>query len=235
MWWSWPAAFLLPFILSSLLCRVQHRSILRVCRQQHRRRQHPCECSRSAVAACLLHYCSELLCEVVALLLIIVAFAAAGASCARLTSSALPHMTHAAAAAAGRQLRRQIVGTAAFLQHDVSSTMFALANALQNDASCYCSLPTPPATTCTNSCDCSSLKKARVPRDNCAVVGASRNICCAVGHGERVHAAADGVHPAGRDGGEVTLQPSPIRIFRFGFFLIFSVQCALPFMNKFKT
>ena len=43
---------------------------------------------------------------------------------------------------------------------------------------------------------------ARVPSDNCAVVGASRNFCCAVGHGQRVHAAADGLQPAGRDGGQ---------------------------------
>ena len=94
-------------------------------------------------------------CEVAVLLLIIVAFAVVGAACARRVSSALLDMTDAAAAASGRQLRLQIVGTAAFvfvtfLLRAVYSTMFALANELQNagnvascpssnlcDASCY--------------------------------------------------------------------------------------------------
>ena len=94
-------------------------------------------------------------CEVAVLLLIIVAFAVVGAACARRVSSALLDMTDAAAATAGRQLRLQIVGTAAFvfvtfLLRAVYSTMFALANELQNggnavncpssnpcDASCY--------------------------------------------------------------------------------------------------
>ena len=88
------------------------------------------------------------------LLLIIVAFAVVGAACARRVSSALLDMTDAAAAS-GRQLRLQIVGTAAFvfvtfLLRAVYSTMFALANELQNqgnfvncpsnngcDASCF--------------------------------------------------------------------------------------------------
>ena len=93
-------------------------------------------------------------CEVAVLLLIIVAFAVVGAACARRISSALLDMTDAAAAA-GRQLQRQIVGTVAFvfvtfLLRAVYSTMFALANELQDfsartscpstspcDASCY--------------------------------------------------------------------------------------------------
>jgi hypothetical protein len=93
-------------------------------------------------------------CEVAVLLLIIIAFAVVGAACARRVSSALLGISDAYAAA-GRQLRQQIVGTAAFvfvtfLLRAVYSTMFALANELQNggnfvkcprsnpcDASCY--------------------------------------------------------------------------------------------------
>jgi len=94
----------------------------------------------------------QLVCEIAVLLLIIVAFAVVGAACARRVSSALVDMTDAFAAS-GRQLRLQIVGTAAvvfvtFLLRAVYSTMFALANALQDnavscpsnnrcDASCY--------------------------------------------------------------------------------------------------
>jgi len=75
------------------------------------------------------------------LLIIILAFAAVGVACARRVSSALRNMNDAHGAA-GRQLRRQIVGTAAFvfvtfLLRAVFSTMNALASALQNDgASC---------------------------------------------------------------------------------------------------
>jgi len=95
-------------------------------------------------------------CEVAVLLLIIATFSVAGAACARRVSSALLDMTDdAAAAASARQMRRQIVGTAAFvfvtfLLRAVYSTMFALGNELQNggngvncpssnqcDASCY--------------------------------------------------------------------------------------------------
>ena len=95
-------------------------------------------------------------CEVAVLLLIIVNFAVVGAACARRVSSALLDMpSDAAEAMAARQMRRQIVGTAAFvfvtfLLRAVFSTMFALANQLQNisaqtscpssnlcDASCY--------------------------------------------------------------------------------------------------
>jgi hypothetical protein len=101
-------------------------------------------------------------CEVAVLLLIIVAFAVVGAACARRISSEQQHhdalvnaADAAAAAPAWRQLRLRIVGTAAFvfvtfLLRAVYSTMFALANQLQNasngvncpssnlcDASCY--------------------------------------------------------------------------------------------------
>jgi hypothetical protein len=93
------------------------------------------------------------ICEVTVLLLIIVAFAVFGAACARRISSSLLDMSDAAAAA-GRQLRLQIVGTAAFvfvtfLLRAVYSTMSALANELQNNgnaASC------PSAPLCDASC-----------------------------------------------------------------------------------
>jgi hypothetical protein len=90
----------------------------------------------------------QLFCEVVVLLLIVVAFAVAGAACVRRFTSAQLDDT-----AEGRQLWRQIVGTAGFvfvtfLLRTVFSTMFALANELQDigdicpssnqcDASCY--------------------------------------------------------------------------------------------------
>ena len=61
----------------------------------------------------------QLFCEVSVLLLIIFAFAVVGAACARRVSSALLGMADAAAAA-GRQLRRQIVGTTAFCVRHVS-------------------------------------------------------------------------------------------------------------------
>jgi hypothetical protein len=76
-------------------------------------------------------------CEVAVLLIIILAFGVVGIASARRVSSALLDMNHEQGAA-GRQLRRQIVGTAAFvfvtfLLRAVFSTMNALANALQND------------------------------------------------------------------------------------------------------
>jgi len=82
----------------------------------------------------------QLVCEIAVLLLIIVAFAVVGAACARRVSSALVDMTDAFVAGVGRQLRLHIVGTAAFvfvtfLLRAVYSTMFALANALQDSAS----------------------------------------------------------------------------------------------------
>jgi hypothetical protein len=83
-------------------------------------------------------------CEVAVLLLIIVTFAVVWAACARRVSSALLDMpSDAAEAVAARQMRRQIVGTAAFvfvtfLLRAVYSTMFALANELQNaGAECH--------------------------------------------------------------------------------------------------
>ena len=97
----------------------------------------------------------QLMCEVAVLLLIVVTFAVVGFACARRISSALTDMTDAShpVAAAGKQLRRQIVGTTAFvfvtfLLRAVYSTMYALASGLQNvaagcpsnnpcDASCY--------------------------------------------------------------------------------------------------
>jgi hypothetical protein len=99
-------------------------------------------------------------CEVVVLLLIIVAFAVVGVACARRLSSEQQHhdtlvstADAAAAAPAWRKLRRQIVGTAAFvfvtfLLRAVLSTMNALANALQNQDF-----------TCNNGCDpaCSNV------------------------------------------------------------------------------
>ncbi len=87
-------------------------------------------------------------CEVAVLLIIILAFAIVGIASARRVSSALRDMEHEQGAAA-RQLRRQIVGTAAFvfvtfLLRAVFSTMNALAKALQNDgAACptFCDMP----------------------------------------------------------------------------------------------
>jgi len=77
-------------------------------------------------------------CEVAVLLIIILAFAAVGIAGARRVSSALRNMNDEYGAA-GRQLRRQIVGTAAFvfvtfLLRAVFSTMNALANALQTQS-----------------------------------------------------------------------------------------------------
>ena len=75
-------------------------------------------------------------CEVAVLLIIILAFAVVGIASARRLSSALRDMNDEWAA--GRQLRRQIVGTTAFvfltfLLRAVFSTMNAASNALQSD------------------------------------------------------------------------------------------------------
>ena len=85
-------------------------------------------------------------CEVAVLLIIILAFAVVGIASARRVSSALRHMNDEHGAA-GRQLRRQIVGTAAvvfvtFLLRAVFSTMNAFVDALQ--------IQVP---TCSSSCD----------------------------------------------------------------------------------
>ena len=87
-------------------------------------------------------------CEVAVLLIIILAFAVVGIASARRVSSALRDMNDKHGAA-GRQLRRKIVGTVAFvfvtfLLRAVFSIMNALANALQNDdAACLtlCDIP----------------------------------------------------------------------------------------------
>jgi hypothetical protein len=95
-------------------------------------------------------------CEVAVLLLIIVAFAVVGAACTRRINSALlgTNFAPAAAAAAGKQLRLRIVGTAAFvfvtfLLRAVYSTMFALANELQNNGN---AVNCPSGTICDASC-----------------------------------------------------------------------------------
>ena len=86
------------------------------------------------------------------LLLIVVAFAVVGIACARFLSAALRDMNDAAGAA-GRKVRRQILGTCAFvfvtfLLRAVYSTMFALGNELQ-DLSARTSCPS------SNQCDAS--------------------------------------------------------------------------------
>jgi hypothetical protein len=89
-------------------------------------------------------------CEVAVLLIIILAFAVVGIASARRLSSALRDMNDRHGAA-GRQLRRQIVGTVAvvfvtFLLRAVYSTMSALARALQIEVpNCF---PCDPA--CSN-------------------------------------------------------------------------------------
>jgi hypothetical protein len=100
-------------------------------------------------------------CEVAVLLLIIVAFAVIGPACARRLSSEQQRFDDnpfvdaayaAAAAPAWRQVRRQILGTAAFvfvtfLLRAVFSTMNAVSDALQNEgANC----PTPCGIPCNN-------------------------------------------------------------------------------------
>jgi hypothetical protein len=95
----------------------------------------------------------QMFCEAAVLLLIIVAFAVVGAACAHRVSSVLLDMT-SAAAAAGRQLRLQIVCTTAFvfvtfLLRAVYSTMNALANGLQDSAQ-FSSCPNPCDASCFN-------------------------------------------------------------------------------------
>ena len=80
---------------------------------------------------------AQSLCEVAVLLIIIIAFAVVGIASARRVNSALRNMSDEHGAA-GRQLRRQIVGTAAFvfvtfLLRAVFSIMNALANGFQNN------------------------------------------------------------------------------------------------------
>jgi hypothetical protein len=79
-------------------------------------------------------------CEVAVLLLIVVAFVVAGVVCARLVGFRLTAVDAASApAAAGRKLRRQMVGITvvvfvAFVVRSVQSTMFAVARQLQDGA-----------------------------------------------------------------------------------------------------
>ncbi len=92
----------------------------------------------------------QIFCEVAVLLIIILAFAVVGIASARRVSSALRHMNDEHGAA-GRQLRRQIVGTVSFvfvtfLLRAVFAIMNAVSDALQNqDTAC--------AATDTNLCD----------------------------------------------------------------------------------
>ena len=86
-------------------------------------------------------------CEVAVLQIIILAFAVVGIASTRRMSSALRDMTDEQGTA-GRQVRRQIVGTTAFvfvtfLLRAVFSTMNAVSNALQNEsANCLsCGIP----------------------------------------------------------------------------------------------
>jgi len=94
-------------------------------------------------------------CEVAVLLIIIVAFAVVGIAGARRVSSALANMGDEHRAA-GRQLRRQIVGTAAFvfvtfLLRAAFAIMNALANGLQNNgAACGATDSNPCDSSCYN-------------------------------------------------------------------------------------
>ena len=77
-------------------------------------------------------------CEVAVLLITIIAFAVVGIACGRRVSSALRDMNDELVEAAGRHMRRQIVGTAAFvfvtfLLRAVFSTMNAVSRVLQNE------------------------------------------------------------------------------------------------------
>jgi hypothetical protein len=86
-------------------------------------------------------------CEVAVLLIIILAFAVVGIASASRVSSALRDLNDEHVEAVGRQLRRRIVGTTAFvfvtfLLRAVFSTMNALSNALQIEVA-----------TCNNFCD----------------------------------------------------------------------------------
>jgi hypothetical protein len=80
-------------------------------------------------------------CELAVLLLIVAAFAKAGALCVRLLSSRLKPINDALNAATGRSLRRQMLGTtafvfAAFVLRAVLSAMYAAAFQLQDGSNC---------------------------------------------------------------------------------------------------
>jgi hypothetical protein len=100
--------------------------------------------------------------EVTVLLIIIFAFSVVGVASARRVSSALRNINdeHEDVTAAGRQLRRQIVGTTAFvfvtfLLRAVFTSKYALARALQNaDAAC--------AATASSYCDSACFNQWRL-------------------------------------------------------------------------
>ena len=95
--------------------------------------------------------------EVTVLLLIIVAFLVVGVTCARRVSSALHRMDddESEASAIGKKMRRQIVATvvvvfATFLMRATYSTMWASANALQNQGDDCSSRLEPCNSACAN-------------------------------------------------------------------------------------
>jgi len=98
---------------------------------------------------------AQSVCEVAVLLIIIFAFAVVGIAGTRRVSSALANMSDEHRAA-GRQLRRQIVGTAAFvfvtfLLRAAFAIMNALANGLQNNgAACGATDVNPCDSSCFN-------------------------------------------------------------------------------------
>jgi hypothetical protein len=92
-------------------------------------------------------------CEATVLLFILTAFAVAGIACVRLMNASL-HSITLDAGVAGRQVRRQIVGTATFvfvtfLLRAVYATMFAIANALE-DRDINCPFFAVPCSACYN-------------------------------------------------------------------------------------
>jgi len=92
--------------------------------------------------------------EVIVLMIIILAFAVVGIAGARRVNSALRNMNDEQGAA-GRQLRRQIVGTTAFvfvtfLLRAAFNIMYALARALQNDAAACAATSGDCDSTCLN-------------------------------------------------------------------------------------
>lgn len=96
-------------------------------------------------------------CEVIVVLLIVVAFAVVGAACARRVKTALDgNSVDRAVNAAGRRLRMQIVGTStvvflAFLFRSLYQTTFAIVSQLQNAGS-PCPDERSPSFYCTASC-----------------------------------------------------------------------------------
>ena len=95
-------------------------------------------------------------CEVAVLLLIVAAFVVAGVACARVVRSKLLAVDAASAsAAAGRELRRQMVITTAvvfvaFVVRSVQSTMLAISRQLQDVARTCPGVTTPCDPSCHN-------------------------------------------------------------------------------------